>query len=99
MINLILNGIINLIMGLVNIVTAPIDALISQFLPDLSTAIGSVASFFNTISSSIGWVISLSGISSTAISLIVLYFTFKLTVPVLFSSIKAAIKWYNSLKL
>lgn len=99
MINAIVNGIISLVMNLVNVITAPIDAIITQFLPDLSTAISSFGNFLETISSSIGWVISLSGISTTAISLIVMYYTFKLTVPILFASIKAAIKWYNSLKL
>lgn len=99
MINAIVNGIISLIISLVNVILTPIDSLISQFLPDLSSAISSFGQLLNTISGSIGWVISLSGISATAISLIVMYFTFKLTVPVLFSAIKSAIKWYNSLKL
>lgn len=99
MINAIVQGLMSLIMSLVDVILSPIDLLISKALPDLSSALNSIGAFFDTISSSIGWCISLSGISSTAISIIVLYYTFKLTAPVLFSSIKAVLKWYNTLKL
>lgn len=99
MIKAIINGVINLIMSLVGIITSPIDLIISQSLPDLGTSINSLNIVFNRISDVIGWCIDLTGLSSTAIQLIITYYTFKLTVPILFSSIKAAIKWYDKLKL
>ncbi|MDD6224165.1 MAG: hypothetical protein PUB18_04100 [bacterium] len=99
MIKAIINGIMKLIMSLVSVLTAPIDMIIEQALPDLSNALNSFASVLNLISDVMGWVISLTGISTTAISLIVTYYVFKLTTPILFSSIKAAIKWYKTLKL
>ena len=86
-------------MSLVSVLTAPIDAIISAALPDLSNALSAFGAALNVVGDSIGWVISLTGISSTAISLIITYYAFKLTVPILFSSIKAAIKWYKTLKL
>lgn len=98
MINAILTGIINLIIGLVNIVLYPIDALILSALPDLSNALTAVGSFLNLISTSIGWVISLTGLSQETLSLIVVYFTFKLTAPMLFYMIKLALDWYEKLK-
>ena len=98
MINAILTGIINLIIGLVSIILYPIDALIMSALPDLSNALTAVGSFLNLISTSIGWVISLTGLSSETLSLIVAYFTFKLTAPMLFYMIKLALDWYNKLK-
>ena len=99
MINAILTGIMNLIIGLVSTILRPIDMIIQQFLPDLSNAISSIGNFLNLISQCLGWAISLTGLSSECLSLIVLYFTFKLTTPILFSTIKSAIKWYDKLKV
>lgn len=98
MINAILTGIFKLIIGLVSIILAPIDLLITNALPSLDNALTGVANFFTYIGSSIGWVISLTGLSSETLSLIVLYFTFKLTAPMLFYMIKLALSWYNKLK-
>lgn len=99
MINAIINGIMSLIMTLVNVITAPIDTIIQQFLPDLGSALTAFGNVLDLIGNSVGWVISLIGISPDALSLIVTYYVFKLTVPILFASIKGALKWYNSLKL
>lgn len=98
MINAILTGIFKLIIGLVSLILSPIDALITNALPSLDSALTAVANFFTYIGSSIGWVISLTGLSSETLSLIVLYFTFKLTAPMLFYMIKLALSWYNKLK-
>lgn len=98
MINAILTGIINLIVGLVSLILAPIDNLILSALPDLSNALTAVGNFLNLISTSMGWAVSVTGLSNETLSLIVLYFTFKLTAPMLFYMIKLAISWYNKLK-
>lgn len=98
MINAILQGIISLIIGLVSLILSPIDNLILSALPDLSNALTSVGNFLNIISSGVGWVISATGLSNETISLIVMYFTFKLTAPMLFYMIKLALSWYNKLK-
>ena len=98
MINSILKGIISLIVGLVSLILTPIDNLILSVLPDLSNALTAVGSFLNVISTGVGWVISATGLSAETISLIVLYFTFKLSAPMLFYMIKLALSWYNKLK-
>lgn len=98
MINAILKGIMSLIIGLVSVLLTPIDLAISAALPDLSSAISAVGSYFSLALQNIGFCISLSGLSSTAISIIILYYTFKLTLPLVFSTIKLAIKWYDKLK-
>ena len=98
MINALLTGIFKLIIGLVSIILSPIDLLITNALPSLDNALTAVANFFTYIGSSIGWVISLTALSSESLSLIVLYFTFKLTAPMLFYMIKLALSWYNKLK-
>lgn len=98
MINALLTGIFKLIIGLVSALLSPIDLLITNALPSLDNALTAVAKFFTFIGSSLGWVISLTGLSSDTLSLIVLYFTFKLTAPMLFYMIKLALSWYNKLK-
>lgn len=98
MINKLLMGIFKLIIGLVSTLLTPVDNLISTALPDLSGALDSVSSFLNICTQSIGWVISLTGIPPLAINLIVLYYVFKLTAPMLFYMIKLALSWYNKLK-
>lgn len=98
MINAILKGVISLIIGLVSLILTPIDNLILTALPDLSNALTAVGNFLNLISNGIGWAVSLTGLSNEALSLIVMYFTFKLTAPMLFYMIKLALSWYNKLK-
>lgn len=98
MINKILMGIIKLITGLVTLTLSPIDNLIQSALPDLSSALTGVGNFLNLISNSIGWGISALGLSNETLSLIVMYFTFKLTAPMMFYMIKLALTWYNKIK-
>lgn len=98
MINAILKGIMSLIIKLVELLLYPIDLAISTALPDLSAAISSVGEYFGLALQNVGFAVSLTGLSSTAISIIVLYYTFKLTLPITFSTIKLAIKWYDKLK-
>lgn len=98
MINAILKGIFSLVTSLVGILLAPIDALISTALPSLQTGLNAIGSFLTLITSSIGWVLSVFGLSSECLSLIVLYYTFKLTVPLTIYTIKLAIRWYDKIK-
>lgn len=98
MINALLKGIMSLIMGLVGVLLSPIDLLIEQFLPDLSGAINAIGAMFAYVGNFIGFCVSLTGLSTATLSLIVLYYTFKLTVPVIVWTTKTAIKWYNALK-
>lgn len=98
MINVILKGIMKLVIGLVSVLLKPIDLVILQFLPDLSNALSAIGDFLRMAGDGIGFAISLTGLSSETLSLIALYFTFKLTAPILISSLKSAIKWYDKIK-
>lgn len=99
MINAIINGIMNLIMSLVNIILTPIDLLISNFLPGLDSALTAFANYLALGSTYIGWGIDFLLIPTELVALVITYYTFKLSVPILISTIKLAIKWYNSLKV
>lgn len=99
MIKRIISGIFKLIIGLINVLLAPIDSLISSALPDLAAGINAVGSFLSLCMQSIGWVLSVFAIPSGALSLLILYYGFKLTLPLAVSTIKLAIRWYDKLKI
>jgi len=98
MITSLLQGLMSLIMGLVKLILLPIDLVIATVLPDLSTALSSFGQLMSYISLHIGWVISFTGLSHDSISLIVMFLEFKLTAPIMFYTIKLALKWYDRLK-
>lgn len=98
MINALLKGIMSLIIGLVSTLLKPIDLIILQFLPDLSNAFTAIGNMLNFAAQYIGFAVSAIGLSNETLSLIVLYYTFKLTVPIMISTVKTAIKWYDKLK-
>ena len=98
MINAILTGIFNLIISLVSVLLAPIDAVISKALPSLADGLNMVSSFFSWVASLIPWGISWFGFNTTVIGLFVAYTTFELTVPLAIHTVKLAISWYNKLK-
>ena len=97
MIKAIINGIFKLVVSLISVLLAPIDSIITNALPGLSSAISAIGSFLQICSSALGWVLSCFGLSSACLSLIVVYFTFKLTIPITIYVIKLAIKWYHML--
>lgn len=94
----ILTTIFSFIIDLVNLILYPIDALIENFLPDLSNALGSISSFLDLAFSSIGWCINALGIPSLAIDFIIMYYGIKLTAPILFYAIKLCVSWISKLK-
>lgn len=98
MIGKLLSGIINLIISLVSVIFTPIDNLITSLVPDLANAFSAIGNFIALCISGIGWVIDALGIPSSLIALLISYYTFKLTVPLLVYVVKLALKWYDKLK-
>lgn len=99
MINAIIQGIFNLVIGLVNTLLYPIDALINATMPAISSALSYVSGFFQWLSNLLPWAISWFGLDSSIILLLVGYLTFKYTAPLIIHTIKLALKWYNKLKI
>lgn len=98
MIQALLSGIFKLIIALVNLLLSPIDTLITSLLPDVSSGLNAFNSLIDYVINFIGYVVDMSGLSSTAINLIILYFTFIFASRPVIYIIKLAIKWYESLK-
>lgn len=98
MINAILKGIFKIIISLTTLLLSPIDSIITSSLPSLATGLDAVNSLLDYIISVIGFAVDMTGLSSIAISLIVLYFNFILVLPLGVYTVKLALKWYNMLK-
>lgn len=99
MINKLLMGVFKLVISLVNVILTPINLLITNYLPDISNALSLIRQLFNTCFTYIGWVLDSMFVSRETISLLIAVLTMRLTIPLAISSVKLAIKWYNSLKL
>lgn len=98
MINAIIKGIFKLVIALVNVILAPIDLLIEEFLPNISNALDQISNFFNILGNVFPFVISYTGLNSFVLVIIVDLFTFILTVPLMVHTIKLAVSWYDKLK-
>lgn len=99
MIKAIISGVFKLIISLVSLILSPIDALITQFLPGLDTALTYISNFFDYIGGIVPWVISYTGINEVVLNAIIDIFVFILSVPLMVHTIKLAVAWYNKLKI
>lgn len=99
MIKKIISGIFKLVIGLVNLILSPIDNLINSAMPSIATAISYINDLLDNLLGFIPWILSWFHLPSAFISLLVGYFTFKLTLPLTIHTIKLAIKWYDKLKI
>lgn len=98
MINKLLMGIFKIVISLVNILLLPINTLITNYLPSVSSAFSTIRQLFNTLFTYIGWSVDASFISSDSISLIIACLTLRLTLPLLINTIKIALKWFQAVK-
>jgi len=90
--------VLNFVFLIVNLIMIPIDLLIAGLIPDLTDGFTHVANFLQLIFQSIGWAISVSGIPTFALNMIIALVIFKLTVPFPVWLIKLGLKWYKTLK-
>lgn len=97
MINALLNGLLSFISSLISVVLSPIDQIIVAYFPDVSNALSSVTAFFNVVGSVLGWIIDLSCIPSSVISIVVATLFFRYTLRYLVYGIKLALNWYRKL--
>ena len=84
--------------SILSLILAPIDIAIKTFLPSSSGVLSSIGYLFDTIMSCISWVISLTGINTLTLTLIIDYAIFRFSVPLLIYPIKLIISWYNYFK-
>lgn len=98
MIESIFNVIIFIVFKVVQVILLPIDLLIENAMPELSTALDNVSQYFVYVGTYINWIFDMMMLGSFAIGLLSAYYVFKLTLPLNVWLVKLALKWYNTLK-
>lgn len=99
MIKFLISGIFKIVISLVSVLLAPIDELISQFLPNLSNALDYISKFFDYIGEIVPFVISYLGINEIVLNAFIDITVFVLSVPLMVNTMKLALAWYNKLKI
>lgn len=98
MIKKIINGIFNLVGGLVDACLGPLWAIANSNLPsEIVDALGYIGYFFSFVENGLYYVIDMFCIPKGAMSIIAFYLIFKLSVPILGFAIKIGLKWYHTL--
>lgn len=94
MIKALLNGILNVITGLVNVLLTPINSLIDSLFPNMSTAINQFNSFCsNYIGGTIGWFSHI--LPPITKNIIIIYLTFLIGYYSVSWTYTAIVKIYN----
>lgn len=99
MINKILIGIFKIITKLIAVILAPINLLVTNYLPNFNSMLSLVGNFFTQVGTYSGFILDSFLLSNEVVSFLILYWIFKLTFPFAVYSIKLVVKWYNSLKV
>lgn len=99
MIQTIVQTIFNIVWFICSLFMRPIDLVINAILPSLSDLLTYIGSFFAYIANIVPFAVSWLGLSTEMLNLIVLYYTTKLTLPILLWTIKTGLEWFNRLKI
>lgn len=97
MINKLLQGMLNFIIGLVSILMAPLDTALNTLLPAFSDVLTMFGNFIDRVLSIIPWVLSWFNIPLPLLTFVCLYIIAKITISMGVHEIKLALAWYRKL--
>lgn len=92
-------GLFRLILGIIGVVLIPVNNALTSMMPDVASGLTAGADFFELVGDSFEYVVSLTMLSTPALSLITLYFTFTIFFLPTFYFVKVIIKWFQKIKL
>ncbi len=93
MINAILKGLLNIIATLIQVVTWPLNELITAAIPDISEQINQVTTTFSTIFGGIGWALGL--IPPSVLTTLIFVITIEICKHTIFVSTHTLLKVWN----
>lgn len=99
MVNALLNGILNFVMGLVNVLLLPLDTLIQTTIPGFVDVLNYVEDLISMLLGFIPWILSWFNFPMVVITWVASYFIAKFTLTLLIHPIKLALAWWRTLKL
>ena len=97
MINNILIGIISFVTNIIQTISQPINDLINRNIPELSSAFNWVSSFFQMAGTYICWCRDSLFIETDTMALVIVVIGLRLSLPLLISGVKLAIRWWDSI--
>ena len=97
MINALLSGLIDFATNSISWFLSPIDNLITQYLPDLSSSLNSISSLFSMGLDKVGWFVDASFLYPSTIGIIATIGIARLTISPLVSLIKNLVHWWDSI--
>lgn len=98
MVNAILNGFFNLVIGLVNTLLTPIDNLINTSIPAFGDVLNIFYNFITLITNFIIWVLSYFNMPAGLFLFVFGYLAIKITISHSLHVIKLALAWWRTLK-
>ena len=97
-----IDGFFNLLLSFIAELTTflliPIDALITQILPDIDSVLSTITNIFNVATDNISFIADMTLLPPFAIYTICDYIIFKITIKFSIFAIKLALSWYRALK-
>lgn len=99
MIDALINGILHFFNTILGGLVAPIDALISQYLPSVSDALTSFGNFINGILQIIPWVLSYFKIPAFILYTLITWLVAKILINYGVHTFKMVLAWWRTLKL
>lgn len=97
MIGIFLTGLVNFAIQIIQFILSPLDSLITNNIPELSNILSYIGDLIDYIISCIGFAKDLVGLTDIAVTLIVGYWSFALTVPIAAWVVKFVVKWWHAL--
>lgn len=99
MVNAFLNGVFNLVIGLVNVILLPLDTLIQTTIPGFSEVLNYVENLITMLLGFFPWILSWFNIPLVVLTWVASYYIAKFTLTLLIHPIKLALAWWRTLKL
>lgn len=98
MVNALLNGIFNLVIGLVNTLLLPLDTLIQTTIPGFSQVLGYVENLITLLVGFIPWILSWFNFPIVVLTWVASFYIAKFTLTLFVHPIKLALAWWRTLK-
>lgn len=91
--------IIDIVMYLCDLLLAPIDILIENYMPSIDGVLDYVTEFFQYILGFIPYILSWFKLPDFFIEFVIAFWVLKLNLPLVIHTTKLAIAWYNQMKV
>lgn len=91
------NGLISLFIGIVNILLAPINTIINTYVPDMSEFILNLSPYFEMIDDFIPWIKDLFLLPQYCYTLVVAFITFRIIAMIGTNTYKLVLKYWETL--